>query len=183
MTIATTEAHPRPGPAHVERIADRAAFEEAFSLYAPALLRYVTARIGRDAAADVVAESFALAYRDRSRFDPARGTLRGWLYGIVSNMLRDHRRSERRHLAALSRLEAEWTPQHAAAEPAGSIFLHALTQLGRDDRDLILLLAWGDLSYDEIAQATGRSLPSVRARLHRLRTNLRHEIGEHHHGT
>lgn len=149
--------------------------DEAFERHAPALLRYAMARVGREAAKDVVAEAFARAFRDRHRFDPTRGTLVGWLYGFVVNALREQRRLDERDL----RIRARLVPPHAEASPPapdGGAFLAAVGRLEPDDRELILLLAWAELSYEEIAQATGRTLPSVRARLHRLREQLRREL-------
>jgi RNA polymerase sigma-70 factor (ECF subfamily) len=168
-----TGAHPPPGaPAAADALAG------AFEQHAPALHRYLAARVGRDVAADIVADTFARAFRERARFDPARGTLRGWLYGIAENGLRTHRRSEHRRLRALGRLEAEWTPAHHAEAPAGTAFLHAVARLDAGDRELILLLAWGGLTYEEIAQATGRTHAAVRSRLSRLRAELRAALAE-----
>jgi RNA polymerase sigma-70 factor (ECF subfamily) len=173
---ALTGTHPPPAPAPADAAADLLA--GAFELHAPALHRYLAARVGRDVAAELVADTFARAFRQRARFDPERGTVRGWLYGIAENGLRAHRRSEHRRLRALGRLEADWTPAHHADAPAGTAFLHAVARLDAADRELILLLAWGELTYEEIAQATGRTHAAVRSRLARLRAELRATLAE-----
>lgn len=172
---ALTGTHPPP-PAAADAAGDLLA--GAFEQHAPALHRYLAARVGRDVAAEIVADTFARAFRERARFDPERGTLRGWLYGIAENGLRTHRRSEHRRLRALGRLEAEWTPAHATADPAATAFLHAIARLDAGDRELILLLAWGELSYEEIAQATGRTHAAVRSRLARIRAALRDALAK-----
>jgi len=170
-----TDPHAPASPAH-DPAGD--AIAGAFDLHAPALHRYLAARVGRDVATDLVADVFARAYRERARFDAARGTLRGWLFGIAEHALQGHRRTEGRRLRALARLEGEWTPAHDTANPAGGAFLQAVARLSSADRDLILLLAWADLSYEEIAQATGRSHAAVRSRLARIRADLRRELSK-----
>lgn len=51
----------------------------------------MTRRLGRDAAEDVVAETFLVAFDRRHRYDPARPDARPWLYGIATNLIRRHR--------------------------------------------------------------------------------------------
>jgi RNA polymerase sigma factor (sigma-70 family) len=53
----------------------------------------------------------------------------------------------------------------------------ALTKLPRGDRDVLLLFAWADLAYDEIATALGIPLGTVRSRLHRARRKVREALG------
>ena len=58
---------------------------------------------GRNAADDLAAETFLTAFRRRHRFDPARGAVRPWLFGIATNLVARHRRAESRWYAALAR--------------------------------------------------------------------------------
>ena len=70
--------------------------------------RFAARRVGPATAEDLAAETFATAYRRRATFDPARGSLRAWLFGIVANLVRSHWRAEQ-HLLALDALG--WFPR------------------------------------------------------------------------
>jgi hypothetical protein len=68
-------------------------FAGLFRRHAPVLQRYVTRRLGPDAAEDVVAETFLTAFRQRGQYDQGRPDARPWLYGIATNLIGRHRRS------------------------------------------------------------------------------------------
>jgi len=78
-------------------------FAGLFRRHAPVLQRYVTRRLGPDAAEDVVAETFMSAFRQRGQYDLSRPDARPWLYGIATNLVGRHRRSEIRQYRALAR--------------------------------------------------------------------------------
>jgi RNA polymerase sigma-70 factor, ECF subfamily len=65
-------------------------FEAAFLRQFPLVYRFIAARVGSAVAEDLAAETFATAYRRRASFDPRRGSLRSWLYGIATNLVRNH---------------------------------------------------------------------------------------------
>ena len=156
-------------------------FGGLFERYADEIYRYIARRLGEEAAPDLVAEVFLIAFRGRTGFEPDRGLVRPWLYGITSHVISRHRRTEMRRNRALARL-----PEPPAAEPfeeraaeridARTLrpgLAQALTRLSAAERDLLLLVAWADLSYDEAAQALGIPAGTARSRLHRLRAKLR----------
>lgn len=64
-------------------------------------------RLDVQAAEDIAAETFLVAFGQRDRFDPGRGSLRPWLFGIATNLVARHRRKEARHYRALARTAAE----------------------------------------------------------------------------
>ena len=78
-------------------------FELLFQRHAPVIQRYVMRRLGADAADDIVAETFLLAFRQRVGYDSTRGGVLPWLYGIATNLLSRHRRDEIRLYKALAR--------------------------------------------------------------------------------
>lgn len=80
---------------------------DLYRAHAPALLRYLTARVGSAAAEDLTAETFIVAIRHHEVFDQTRGTSRAWLFGIASNAVRDHFRHEARYLRVVSRAEGQ----------------------------------------------------------------------------
>jgi RNA polymerase sigma factor (sigma-70 family) len=165
---------------------DPEAFAEIFRRHAPDIKRYVARRLGSQAAEDVVAETFLAAFRQRARYDMARPSARPWLYGIATNLMGRHARQEVRQLRALERsgvdpVTASFTDQvdrQVTAEAFGPQLARALAAMPRGRRDALLLVAWGDLSYAEVAQALDVRIGTVRSRINRARTQLRRELGE-----
>jgi DNA-directed RNA polymerase specialized sigma24 family protein len=68
-------------------------FTMLFRRHAPRIQRYVVRRLGQDAADDIVAETFLLAFRQRDSYDQTRADARPWLYGIATNLIGRHRRA------------------------------------------------------------------------------------------
>ncbi|MEV4420689.1 RNA polymerase sigma factor [Patulibacter sp. NPDC049589] len=161
---------------------DGAAFEAVFDRHFAAIHRFAAHRIDRDAADEIAAETFVRAYAARMRAHTVEGSLRAWLCTIANNLVRDElRRRERAGRAGL-RLrgtEASAGPRAAAAlDPARGLprdpaLDDAVAALREEEREALLLLAWGELSYAEIAVATGVALGTVRSRLHRAREDVR----------
>lgn len=160
-------------------------FAELFRRHAPAILRYVTRRLGRDAAEDVVAETFLVAFDRRSRYDLSRPDARPWLYGIASNLTRRHRRAEVRALRALARggvdpvtepfTDAVESRVHAGAR--SRTLAAAIAGLPAAQREVLLLVTWAGLTYDEVAEALGVPAGTVRSRMNRVRAKLRRTLG------
>ncbi|MEU3490550.1 RNA polymerase sigma factor [Streptomyces massasporeus] len=156
-------------------------FAALFDRHAPAIHQYVARRLGRDAADDVTAETFLTAFRIRARFDPARAGVRPWLYGIAAKQIGRHRRQEVQALKLLARtghdpVADSWTDSaddRVAAEAAARPLAGALARLSAGDRHVLLLFAWADFSYQEIAEALGIPVGTVRSRLNRARRKLR----------
>ncbi|WP_203989341.1 RNA polymerase sigma factor [Sphaerisporangium rufum] len=157
-------------------------FATLYDRHFGAIYRYIAARIGPQAADDLAAETFLVAFRKRDGFDPARGEVRRWLYGIATNLLAGHRRSETRRLEALARVpvehpaEGEHADRVVARVTAAATKRRLATELGRladGDRDVLLLVAYGDLGYEEIAQALDIPTGTVGSRLNRVRRKLR----------
>jgi RNA polymerase sigma-70 factor, ECF subfamily len=161
-------------------------FTVLFRRHAPQLQRYVVRRLGPDAADDIVAETFLLAFRQRDRYDPERADARPWLYGIATNLIGRHRRAEIRQYRALARTGADpvlesftdRVDDRVSATAAGRRLAAALAGLPAAHRDTLLLVAWGDLSYEEAARALGVPVGTVRSRLSRARSRLRRTLGE-----
>ena len=162
-----------------------AAFEEIFHRHFAAIHGYVARRLGADAADDIAAEVFLAAFRKRGRFDPVRGAVRPWLYGIATRLIGSHRRAEGRHYRALARTPAEHVQDghedlvaaRVTAGGAGTALAEALARLPRGDRDVLLLVALADLSYQEVGQALGLKTGTVGSRLNRARRRLRESLG------
>ena len=161
------------------------AFAVLFRRHAPKIERYLARRIGRDAAEDVLAETFLVAFRRRERYDYSRPDARPWLYGIAGNLVGRHRRSEVRQLKALARTGVDpvvhaFTERSDARVAAGALtrqLAAALARLRAGHRDALLLVIWGELTYEEAAAALGVPVGTVRSRINRARKALRDALG------
>jgi hypothetical protein len=78
--------------------------EDVFRAHFAPVYRFIARRVGTDLAEDLAAEAFATAYRRRASYDPARGSVRSWLFGIAANVLREHWRDEQELLELDARL-------------------------------------------------------------------------------
>jgi RNA polymerase sigma factor (sigma-70 family) len=170
----------------IERsLADPACFAVIFDRHADEILRYAHARLGPDLAEDVVAETFLAAFSRRDRYDTARADARPWLYGIAVRQIGRHRRAGARRLRLLRSLPAEPPGEDAFGRSTERVTAQALRPrlaevlagLSRDDRELLLLIAWAGLSYAESAEALGVTVSAVKSRLNRVRTRTRQALG------
>uniref|UniRef100_A0AAU2VPE0 RNA polymerase sigma factor n=2 Tax=unclassified Streptomyces TaxID=2593676 RepID=A0AAU2VPE0_9ACTN len=161
-------------------------FAALFDRYADAVHRYAARRLGPEAAEDLMAETFTTAFQRRHSYDLSRGDARPWLFGITTNLVSRHRRSEARRFKALARVpepvEHEEPVADLAVARAGATGVRrelaaALSGLSARHRDVVLLVAWADLDYEEAAQALGVPVGTVRSRLHRARSRLREALG------
>jgi RNA polymerase sigma-70 factor (ECF subfamily) len=160
-------------------------FSVLFRRHAPHIQRYVVRRLGQDAADDIVAETFLLAFRQRDSYDQTRADARPWLYGIATNLIGRHRRAEIRLYRALARTGADPVMEpftdrvddRVSASTASRRLATALARLPEKLRDTLLLVAWGDLSYEEVATALGVPVGTVRSRVSRARSKLRQALG------
>jgi RNA polymerase sigma factor (sigma-70 family) len=163
-------------------VRDPEAFREIFERHAAAVHAYARRRIGMTAGEEILAQTFLTAFEKRTRFDPSYGSARPWLLGIATNLIRHHLREEREHLTAL-RKRAHDQPEDPVeddtrldAERMKPTLLEALLALSDDDRETFLLLALGQLTYEEVASALGIPIGTVRSRIHRARGHLRERV-------
>lgn len=161
-------------------------FAVLYDRYFDEIYRYLAGRLGPHIADDLAAETFLVAFRKRRSYDAARGAVRPWLYGIATKLLAQHRRSETRRLSAFQRApvdvladdgpEDRVTTRVAAANAQGRL-ASALERLSHGDRDVLLLIALADLSYEEVAQVLDIPFGTVGSRLNRARKKLRAALG------
>ncbi|MDQ3630994.1 MAG: RNA polymerase sigma factor [Actinomycetota bacterium] len=143
------------------------------------LLAYALRRVDRpDDAADIVAETFLVAWR---RLDdvPAGAEARLWLYGVARRQLANQRRGHLRRSQLADRLREALPAAVACTESQddrGGAVLAALARLDEEDRELLALSGWEELSPGEIAVVLRISAVTARSRLHRARKRLRAEL-------
>jgi RNA polymerase sigma-70 factor (ECF subfamily) len=160
-------------------------FAEIFDRHAEGIYRYAARRVGQQAAADVMSEVFLAAFRNRCSYDTGRDDARPWLYGIAVNVISQHQRAQRRYARVLATVPglpatdvvADEVVDRVTAAQMRPRLVRVLGELSDDDRELVLLVAWAGLSYEQAAQALGIPLGTVRSRLHRIRAKLRRAAG------
>ena len=154
------------------------AFGAIFDRHFPAIHAYLARRVGQSSADDLAASTFTVAFERRRSFRGDADSARPWLFGIATNLLRNERRSEWRTLRALSRLNARPLTEPIGPTGIDPRLAALLSQMEADQRDVLLLYAWGELTYDEIAASLGIPLGTVRSRLARAREHLRRTIAD-----
>jgi RNA polymerase sigma-70 factor (ECF subfamily) len=161
-------------------VTDASAFGEIFDRHFAEIHRYLGRRVGAALADEVAAETFVAAFRSRGRYDDRAVDARPWLFGIAANLVRRHWRTERRRLRAYARTgvdpicdETSEVERRVDAVAAAPELAAALASLSCGEREVLLLFAWADLSYEEISAALGIPAGTVRSRLSRARTHVR----------
>jgi RNA polymerase sigma-70 factor, ECF subfamily len=154
-------------------LGEASVFSTIFDRHFDAVFRYLARRIERARAEDLAATTFTVAFERRGSFRSDADTARPWLLGIATNLLRNERRAERRGLDLIARLRGEErTPDRGLGETDDRL-APLLRELDPDQLDVLLLYAWEELSYEEIAAALGIPIGTVRSRLARARSRLR----------
>jgi RNA polymerase sigma-70 factor (ECF subfamily) len=148
---------------------DPDAFVPVFERHFDAIHRYLRRRLGPELADELASETFVAAFDARRRYDGSPDA-RAWLYGIATNLLRRHLRAEERRWRAYARAAERDEAGHAETETAVA---EALGSLSPEEREALLLYAWADLSYEEIAAALHVPVGTVRSRLSRARAGTR----------
>jgi RNA polymerase sigma factor (sigma-70 family) len=135
-----------------------------------------------DVAADLMAETFAAALSSRAAFDPARGSARGWLFGIAHNKLADYRRRGSAELRALTRLgmeriELSVEDRQEIESLAGISAAELVDELPRNQRAAVAARVLEEREYGDMARELAVSEQTVRKRVSRGLLELRRRLG------
>lgn len=163
-------------------------FEVVFERHHGRIWAYLARMGGRNCADELAADVFLVAFSRRESYEPSRGSVQAWLYGIAANRYRTRYRSEARAARAFRRAVGQ---QLAAGtiSPTDDVVdalanrerldrvLQAMARLPAGDREVIVLYAWERLPYQTIAEALGVEIGTVRSRLSRARRRLRELAG------
>jgi RNA polymerase sigma factor (sigma-70 family) len=158
-----------------------AVFEAAYRRSGSAVLGYALRRsASREDALDVVAETFATAWRRRADLPAEPDEVRPWLFGIarwcLANSLRSSHRAGRLGQRLADSFDEGSIPDLSTVHEnraASRSVLEALDQLSPEDRELVTLIAWEGMTPAQAATALGVPAGTARVRLHRARTKLR----------
>lgn len=177
--IRSMESAPSDSSLIAASLTNGEVFAELFDRHFDAISAFMRRRMNQSIADELTAETFLIAYRNRGQFDTARNSAKPWLFGIATNLIRHDRRSEARRLRAFSRLDRGQEPDftdvahsRSDAEAMRASLAEAIRSLSNDEANVLLLFAWADLSYDEIAEALEIPIGTVRSRLARARKNI-----------
>lgn len=151
---------------------DAARFAALWDRYAPRVQAYAMRHVERDAAQEVVAETFLVAWR---RLADVPGEPLPWLLVVARNTVRNHRRSayRRRQLhAALAGLAP--VPHEDTTELVGQrqALLRALAAMPAAEREAALLVAWDGLTPAQGAAVQGCTVAAFKMRVSRARRRL-----------
>ena len=163
----------------------QARFEALYREHAGAVRRYVRRRSEAQAADDVVADVFVVAWRRLAEVpdDPLP-----WLLGVARRVLANRHRGQARDHALHDRIRSEAVRAPATGDPdapAAVDIWRALAALSEHDREVLLLVAWEDLAPARAARVLGVSANTFAVRLYRARRRfaraLAAQSGEHDH--
>lgn len=164
-----------------DSLVDPSAFAALFDRHYDAIAGFLRRRLPAALADELAAETFLQAFAARARYAREHADARPWLYGIAANLLRRHRRTEERRWRAYARAaahervepELEAVDARLDASAAAPALASALASLGPGERDVLLLYAWAELTYEQVADALALPVGTVRSRLHRARGVMR----------
>lgn len=158
-------------------------FGHLFDRHAQAIYKFCARRTADLALAeDLTSTTFLEAWRHRHRapFGNPDSAL-PWLLGVANNVVRNALRGRRRDWAAVERLPAPPVVPAAEDQALGRSMtearlrgaLDAISALSESEQEVVLLVLWSELSYEEAASALGVPVGTIRSRLSRARSKLR----------
>ena len=155
-----------------------ARFHRLCEAHTAAVLAYALRRVPREDAADVVAETFLVAWRRLDDVDEPSAL--PWLYAVARRVLLSQQRSARKQRAIAAKVAAAESSAVAESSPApgSERLLEALAALSEREREVLMFTAWEELSSSEAARVLGCSATACRIRLHRARKRLRARLAE-----
>lgn len=156
---------------------------EVFHAHLDAIYNYCYRRTGSwSAAEDLCSTVFLEVWRHRHRIVEVDGSILPWIYGVATNVCRNHHRSTRRQTNALARLHladvsvasgSDEVIDRLDAERRAAQALERLNQLPQADQDVFVLVCWEGFGYAVAADILGIPVGTVRSRLARARRSLR----------
>ena len=150
-------------------------FQDAFAQHKDVVYRFAWRMSGPAAAEDITQDVFVALLRDPDRFDPARGSLRGFLLGIARNLALKHWRAEHRFETLDEDAMAAELVDFDSGD-VGEMVGRAVRALGPLQREVVILAEYEGLTLAEIARAVDADVGTVKSRLHRARENLRRTL-------
>lgn len=186
LGVASPERQPgEPGVDSVEKAfarGDEDALREAYLRYGGLVHTFCRRTLDESRANDVTQDVFVSAWRSRERYEPAKGTLAGWLIAITKSRIVDHVRAEQRHALRRSDNDPSNVPVTAEVERIGDrlMIAEALRCLSDRARRVIALHYFDDLTHQQIADRMSMPLGTVKSDLRRGLLQIRHQLESAH---
>ncbi len=162
---------------------DAEAFGELYDRYIEKIYRFLYYKTHqREVAKDLASHVFTKALRAAQRFyEQEGGTVQAWLFRIARNAVIDYYRTQKQHLSvddAWGVSAAEDIERDAANKEMLEQVREYMQELPAEQRDVIMLRLWEELSYEEIARITGKSEAACRMAFSRALRTLRNKKGD-----
>lgn len=152
-------------------------FERLYRTCYHDLLGYALRRTDQpEAAADVVADVFLVAWRRINEIPPEQA--RAWLFGVARKVMANHHRADRRWTDLAARLRQELSQVTTVAPEVPDDIRRAFRTLAEADQELLRLVAWEGLTADELAVTLECTANAARIRLHRARRRFAQALRE-----
>ncbi|WP_420121701.1 RNA polymerase sigma factor [Nakamurella sp.] len=157
---------------------DEAALREAYDRFSGMVLRVGLLRLGNQHdAEDLVQMVFVRAWKGRAGFDPTKGSIGAWLLGITRRLIADRYAAldrDRKIVAAAEQV----APADVESAPADRVVDRVvvgneLDKLPAEQRRVVLLAFYGELSHSQIAATTGLPIGTVKSHIRRALIQLR----------
>lgn len=152
---------------------DKRAFGKIYEKFLPRIYRFVFYLVPDSAIAeDITQDTFVKSWESLAKFSGKKGTVQSYLYAIARNGVIDYQRKKKE-----SRLNMDYAQQIGSDENLEDKVINlervskvhqALSDLSKEDRDLIVLRYFEEMSYKEIADIVGQSEGAVRVKTHRI---------------
>jgi RNA polymerase sigma-70 factor (ECF subfamily) len=156
---------------------DGEAFVEVVSRHEVVVGAYLARRAGREVAEDLLGEVWVAAYESRASYDQGFADARPWLLGVALNRLRRYWRSRPSEdlVPDLSGVAGSWDPWPAVEGrvAVAAVLRPALARLRPQEREVLTLVAWEDLTVADAARVLGIPAGTARRLLHQARQTLR----------
>jgi len=163
---------------------DQDAFEVLYRRYQAPLYRFALRMTGHSwAAEEIVQDVFLIVVREPNKFDPSRGTLGGFLYGVARNRVMKHLERTPRDLPLAEKKDDGFSPDTLASKEMTPVewaelrerraqVRAAVLELPVEFREAIVLCELEEMSYEQAANALDCPVGTIRSRLHRGRALL-----------
>jgi RNA polymerase sigma factor (sigma-70 family) len=160
---------------------DEDAFVKVVRRHEVAVGAYLARRVGREMAEDLLGEVWVTALAARAMYDRSFSDAGPWLFGVAHNTLRRHWRSRpaEQPVADMTGMASGWDPWTAVDSrvDAASVMRRALEVLGPQQREILILVAWDDLTVADAGRVLGMPPGTARRCLHEARVALRYAPG------
>ncbi|MGH9065473.1 MAG: RNA polymerase sigma factor [Acidimicrobiales bacterium] len=161
-------------------VGDGSAFVEVVHRHGEAVSAYLVRRAGSGPAEDLLSEVWVAALGSRGSYDRSFPDARPWLFGIARNVLRSHwghRTDQGPARETTPTVLADPWPEVDERIDGAALLRRAVKDLPPDEREVLLLVVWEQLSVADAGRALGMPAGTARFHLHRARLALRDAPG------